>query len=113
MTKPRKMKTIKSKKVPATAAGQALGYSLQFTRLTAMLLDASEGSICSLEVFDDVAEQTTEGNIKLGQSKSALTTNPVSDRAIPLWKTLYNWLEVVRLGLVDPLETGNARNNIS
>lgn len=56
-----------------------------------MLLEAGEGSRCSLEVLDDVAEQTTAGTTKLGQSKSALTTNPVADRAIPLWKTLFNW----------------------
>lgn len=91
--------------VPATAAGQALGYSLQFTRLTAMLLEAAVGSICSLEVLDDVAEQTADGRTKVGQSKSALTTNPVANRAIPLWKTLFNWLELVRGGHVDPSHT--------
>ena len=91
--------------VPATAAGQALGYSLQFTRLTAMLLDAAAGSTCSLEVLDDVAEQTADGRIKVGQAKSALTTNPVADRAIPLWKTLFNWLELVRGGHVESSKT--------
>jgi hypothetical protein len=91
---------IKSKRAPATAAGQALGYSLQFTRLTAMLLDAPDGSWCSLEVLDDVAEQTPDGRIKLGQSKSALTDNPVADRAVALWKTLF-----VAAGLVDPTKT--------
>ncbi len=51
------------KKVPATAPGQALGYGLQYTRLTAMLLAASGGSICSLEVLDDIAEQTPDGKL--------------------------------------------------
>lgn len=93
------------KTVPATAAGQALGYSLQYTRLTTMLLEAEEGSLCSLEVLDDVAEQTGDGTAKLIQSKSSLTANPVADRAIPLWKTLFNWLEIVKRGLVDPART--------
>ena len=93
------------KKIPATAAGQALGYSLQFTRLTAMLLEAAEGSMCSLEVLDDIAEETIEGMTKLGQTKSALTTNPVADRAINLWKTLFNWLELVKRGIIDPSRT--------
>ncbi|HWG96584.1 MAG TPA: ABC-three component system protein [Nitrospira sp.] len=103
---PKKVKsTSGSEAVPATAAGQALGYSLQFTRLTAMLLIAPDGSSCSLEVLDDVAEQTVDGETKLSQSKSSLTGNPVADRAISLWKTIFNWLEVVKTGLVVPSKT--------
>src|SRR5690242_3776522 len=100
---PKKSKsTSRSEAVPATAAGQALGYSLQFTRLTAMLLRAPDGSSCSLEVLDDVAEQTEDGETKLSQSKSSLTGNPVADRAISLWKTIFNWLEVIKTGVVVP-----------
>ena len=88
--------------VAAVAPGQALGYSLQYTRLTAMLLEAPPGAMCSLEVLDDVAEQSSDGKTKLAQSKSALTVNPVSNRAISLWKTLFNWLELVKQGFVDP-----------
>jgi hypothetical protein len=73
--------------------GQALGYSLQFTRLTQLLLEAPEGSFCSMEVLDDVAQQHPENGACLIQSKSALTANPVSDRAKSLWKTLSNWVE--------------------
>lgn len=96
----------KLKSAPATAAGQTLGYSLQFTRLTAMLLDAPDGNWCSLEVLDDVTEQSEDGMTTVIQSKSALTDNPVADRAISLWKTLFNWLELVRLGYV---ESGNTK----
>src|SRR5688572_19894521 len=95
-----KVSKRKPKKVPATAAGQALGYSLQFTRLTAMLLEAREGCSCSLEVLDDVAEEGTYGETKLAQTKSALTANPVADRAISLWKTLFNWLDLIKNGVV-------------
>ncbi|MBE0504750.1 MAG: hypothetical protein IBX46_11530 [Desulfuromonadales bacterium] len=63
---------------------------------------AVAGSACSLEVLDDVAEQAVDGTTHLVQSKSALTDNPVADRAVSLWKTLYNWLELVKLKLVDP-----------
>jgi len=72
--------------------GQALGYSLQFTRLTHLLLQAPEGSFCSLELLDDVAQEDGAGAVKLIQSKSALTANPVADRAKSLWKTLSNWV---------------------
>lgn len=74
--------------------GQALGYSLQFTRLTHLLLQAPEGSLCSLELLDDVAQEDGSGAVKLVQSKSALTANPVADRAKSLWKTLSNWTEL-------------------
>lgn len=73
--------------------GQALGYGLQYTRLTQLLLQAPEGSFCSMEVLDDVAEQHPKKGVRLIQSKSALTANPVSDRAKSLWKTLSNWAE--------------------
>lgn len=74
--------------------GQALGYSLQFTRLTQLLLEAPEGSFCSLELLDDVAQEDGAGAVKLIQSKSALTANPAADRAKSLWKTLANWVEL-------------------
>ncbi len=73
--------------------GQALGYALQYTRLTQLLLQAPEGSFCSMEVLDDVAEQHPKKGVRLIQSKSALTANPVSDRAKSLWKTLSNWVD--------------------
>lgn len=72
---------------------QALGYGLQYTRLTQLLLEAPEGSFCSMEVLDDVAQQHPKKGVRLIQSKSALTANPVSDRAKSLWKTLSNWVE--------------------
>lgn len=74
--------------------GQALGYSLQFTRLTHLLLQAPEGSFCSLELLDDVAQEDGAGAVKLVQSKSALTANPAADRAKSLWKTLSNWVDL-------------------
>jgi len=89
-------------KVPATAPGQYLGYSLQQTMLATRLRQTSAGSTCSLEVLDDVAVQAEDGTTHLVQSKSSLTDNPVADRAVSLWKTLYNWLELVKLGLVNP-----------
>lgn len=95
----------KTKKAPATAPGQALGYGLQYTRLTAMLLTASEGSSCSIEVLDDVTQESATGEVHLVQSKSALTGNPVSDRAMSLWKTLFNWLELAKRKLIRPETT--------
>ena len=87
------------------APGQALGYSLQYTLLAHLLLTAEEGSYCSLEVLDDVAVQTPDGETRLTQSKSALGGNPVADRAIGLWKSLFNWVQAAQSGLVNPSKT--------
>lgn len=84
--------------------GQALGYGLQYTRLLHLLLVAPEGSYCSMEYLDDVAQQNSQG-MTLVQSKSALTANPVSDRAKSLWKTLSNWVTLAASGGCDPDRT--------
>jgi hypothetical protein len=55
--------------------------------------------------LDDVAAQTATDARHLIQSKSALGDNPVSDRATSLWKTLFNWLELVKRGFVQPART--------
>lgn len=89
-----KAKNQSQSKRKTEVPGQALGYSLQFTRLTHLLLQAPEGSLCSLELLDDVAQENDSGGITLIQSKSALTANPVADRAKSLWKTLANWVEL-------------------
>ena len=102
------MKTKRQKKdahLQSLAPGQTLGYSLQYTLLTHLLLTAKEGSYCSLEVLDDVAVETPDGGKRLMQSKSALGGNPVSDRAIGLWKSLFNWVQAVQSGYADPSKT--------
>lgn len=86
------------------APGQALGIGLQYTRLVQLLLQAPPGSACSLEYLDDVAQEDVQG-VKLGQSKSALTANPVADRAKSLWKTLSNWVSLTEDGGCDPDRT--------
>lgn len=95
----------KSISPPGIAPGQALGYSVQYTRLVAMLLDAPAGSFCSLEVLDDISQELATGETKLVQTKSALTANPVADRAVPMWKALFNWLQLAKGGFVDPRKT--------
>lgn len=57
-----------------------------------------------MEYLDDVAQECAEGT-KLGQSKSALTANPVADRAKSLWKTLSNWTNLAVEGGCDPDRT--------
>lgn len=89
-------KKPKSPNVP----GQALGYGLQYTKMTALLVEAPEGSSVSFEVLDDLAVETQSGDITLVQSKSALATNPIADRAVAFWKTLANWADEITAGRV-------------
>ncbi len=85
--------------------GQALGYALQYTRLLHLLLVAPEGTFCSMEVLDDVAQEHAQLGVHLIQSKSALTANPVTDRAKSLWKTLSNWITLAVEGGCNPEST--------
>ncbi len=57
-----------------------------------------------MEYLDDVAQENAHG-ITLGQSKSALTANPIADRAKSLWKTLSNWVTLAAEGGCDPDRT--------
>ncbi|MDD5333912.1 MAG: hypothetical protein PHS32_09205 [Rhodoferax sp.] len=94
MTKPQSSRA-RRKKRNTDASGQALGYALQYTRLTHMLLEAAPEAFCSLECLDDIAEESPRDGLRLVQSKSALTANPVADRAKSLWKTFSNWLDLL------------------
>jgi hypothetical protein len=91
--------TKANKQKSKSVAGPALGYFLQETKMTEMLVKANEGELVSLEVLDDLAVESQDGHQTLVQSKSALITNPLSDRAIPFWKTLANWAEALDGGL--------------
>jgi hypothetical protein len=93
-SKPIDVTARKSSQVP----GQLFGYSLQAIRLLSLALDASPGTVLSLEVFEDVGAVDDKGNALASQTKSGLETNPVSDRAVDLWKTLSNWLTAVSSG---------------
>ena len=79
------------------APGQFYGYSIQTTRMVARLLQCTHGQAVSLEVLDDVAV-TGGSEVIAEQSKSGLAHNPVADRSVDLWKTLFNWVEAIRAG---------------
>jgi len=78
--------------------GQYLGYSLQTTRFLARLLEAELDWTVSLEVFEDVGVETSDGKRIAEQEKSTYDGNPVSDRAVGLWKTFSNWIDAVERG---------------
>ena len=59
----------------------------------------------SLEVFEDVGVETHEGNRIAEQDKSTREGNPVSDRAVDLWKTFSNWIDAAQSGELNPQTT--------
>lgn len=72
-------------------------YSLQVRHALYELLSCTNDDIVSIEVFDDVAIEKNDGSIVATQLKSVLSDrNPISNRAVDLWKTFYNWLLAVK-----------------
>lgn len=90
-------KKAKAKAAKSTdAAGQYYGYSIQLTRCMSRLLSSTGASI-GFEVVADVSVDEN-GTIIADEVKSGLAHNPISDRAVGLWKSLANWVEAVRSG---------------
>src|SRR5262245_23712536 len=78
----------------AQAPGQYLGYSMQAVVFLLELINGDEGSTISLEYFGDVGVANDVGSTSI-EVKSGLETNPISDRAVGLWKTFANWINAV------------------
>jgi hypothetical protein len=60
------------------------------------LLAAVPGAWVSIEVLEDVAVESPDGDVEAIQTKSGLDTNPISNRSVDLWKTFRNWVDAVR-----------------
>jgi hypothetical protein len=87
------------------APEQYWGYSLQAVRFLQLLLEASPGTTVSLEVFEDVGKKDQDGTTFASQTKTGLVKNPISDRALELWKTFANWLDAIDQGSLDQHQT--------
>jgi C-terminal domain 7 of the ABC-three component (ABC-3C) systems len=71
-------------------------------------LEAKDGDHICLEVFDDVGVEKKDGTKVAEQSKSNLTTNPLTDRSLGFWKNLRNWIDGAASGSLDPAITSFA-----
>ncbi|MDR3618101.1 MAG: hypothetical protein P4L85_02035 [Paludisphaera borealis] len=94
-------KAKRKKKGSTNVPGTYLGFSLQASRCLIRLLGAQAGDVVCLEVFDDVGVERLDGSRVSEQSKSNQTYNPLTDRAVDLWKTLANWATAVKEGELD------------
>lgn len=95
----------KPKAAKGSAPGQYLGFSLQEVRLFFHLLDCESEAMVGIEHVDDVSTQNEDGTCILEQCKSALSSNPISDAAVDLWKTFSNWAANVEGGFIDPTKS--------
>lgn len=89
----------------SSAAGNYLGYSLQQLRACYHLFHSADADQVSLEYVDDVAVHRANGVLLLEQAKSALSSNPLTDKADDLWKTFANWATLCVDHGVDPATT--------
>lgn len=72
------------------------GYGLQVRQMLFELLNCDINCTVSIEKFDDVGIECLTHKEAI-QTKSALSNrNPVSDKAVDLWKTLYNWIIAIK-----------------
>ena len=71
-------------------------YMLQVRHALFELVSASEESaVISVEAIDDIAIDSN-GLITAEQIKSTVSNdNPLANRAIPFWKTMYNWCDYI------------------
>lgn len=78
-------------------------FMIQSHHMLYELLNCKKGDCVSVEVFDDVGVEHEDGSKDAIQLKSALSNrNPVSNRSVDLWKTMYNWLIAVEEGALEP-----------
>lgn len=55
-----------------------------------------------IEVHGDVATIHPDGAIDAEEDKSSINSNPVTDKSIDLWKTLYNWVRSINSEELNP-----------
>lgn len=72
-------------------------YMIQSYHMLYTLIDCEQGDVVSMEVIDDVGVEKENHLQEAIQIKSVTTDrNPISNKSIDLWKTLFNWLMAVK-----------------
>lgn len=88
-----------------SAVASWLGYTAQEYRLVQRLLKAEKGNVLGFEILDDLQEQSND-RLVLEQDKISTTPrNIVSNQSKDLWKTLSNWVNLIKNGNVDATST--------
>ena len=89
----------------SNAAGQLLGYTIQYPRALVHLLRSGPGDVVSIEVLGDVATKTRSEGVLTEEDKSSLSSKPITDRSSDLWKTFHNWIMAIKDGVLNKSTT--------
>lgn len=91
----------KSHEDTTSADKSSIGFDYQYYYFLNLLLELEPGEKIGYEVHDDVHINLSDERIILIQTKHSLQKNKnkevvnLTERDIDLWKTLYNWIEIV------------------
>ncbi|MGE7934058.1 ABC-three component system protein [Viridibacillus arvi] len=102
-----KVETVSQKYLSNThVPDKVYAYSIQVKHALYELIQGNGVKNVSVEVFEDVGVEMLDNSKNAVQMKSALSNNnPVSNRAVDLWKTFNNWLISIKLGELDAKNT--------
>lgn len=75
------------------------GYLLQVKHMLYELISVDD-RVVSVEKFDDVAIEDDNGITAIQLKSVTSSNNPISNRAVVFWKTLYNWCKYVEGKLI-------------
>jgi hypothetical protein len=89
----------------SNAAGQLLGYALQFQRAFFHLLKSGPGDTVSIEILGDVARKIANDEVITEEDKSSLFGKAITDKSTDLWKTFFNWINAINDGYLDVNKT--------
>ena len=88
--------------MPTEVPGQLFGYSLQYPRAYLRLLEIPDDACISIEDIGDVGVLYSDGSKLSEEDKSTIrNSNPLSDKSTNLWKTIYNWLNKIKNGILN------------
>jgi hypothetical protein len=94
---------------PTAADANMLGYLFQIERAVAWLSKLPSDAKVGVEVADDIVIHLNKGETLdtiYEQAKHTVKKKvPYADSSIDLWKTLFNWINAINRGDIDPSKT--------
>lgn len=85
----------------SNAAGQLLGYTIQYPRGLYHLLTGGPGDFVCIEELGDVATLKANLDVIAEEDKSSIVGNPLTDKSTDLWKTFSNWMNLIEIRNLD------------
>ncbi|MGL1053355.1 hypothetical protein [Vibrio vulnificus] len=93
------------KKNNTSAISSWLGYKTQEYRLVQRLIETKNGSCVGFEILDDLEEHNHTTSTLEQDKVSTTKRNIVSNQSKDLWKTISNWIDLIKNDVVDAEKT--------